>query len=102
MKNKRISRALSLALLCALLLQPCVPALAAGEGGTIYIGSVEDLLAFAEQSRRRNGGRNVQPRNRVAAALERAAEARDRQKVHAAERQVAAQHHRLTLRPGVV
>ena len=49
MRNRGISRALSLALLCAVLLQLCVPALAAGEGGTVYINSVEDLRAFAKQ-----------------------------------------------------
>ncbi len=50
MKNKRFSRALCLAVLCALLTQLCAPAFAAGESNaTVYIGSVGDLRAFAEQ-----------------------------------------------------
>lgn len=49
MKLKRASRVLSLALLCALLAQLCVPARAEGESDTVYINDVNALRAFAEQ-----------------------------------------------------
>ncbi len=49
MRSKRISRTLSLAILCALLTQLCAPALAAGESDTVYINNIGALHAFAEQ-----------------------------------------------------
>lgn len=47
MRIKRFMRAVSLALCLALALQPCAPALAEGENGTVFLNDANDLLAFA-------------------------------------------------------
>lgn len=49
MNNKRVSRALSLVLLCALLSGLCAPSIAAGDSETVYLTSADSLRAFAEQ-----------------------------------------------------